>query len=281
MRPLAWPLLLLIGGCGQAGETARPALFVARDADTTLWLFGTVHLLPAATRWEGEKLATAMRAADELVTELPALPAGAAAAAFLKWGRAKGLPPIAARVPPAKREALRAMAERTGTPLAQLDGLKTWAAALMLGARAAGLTGADAAHGAEAVIEARFAGRPRRGLETLDAQFALFDGLSEADQQRLLAGALAGGDDYRATLNAWGTGDLAALERIVTDPRSTSPAMRDALITRRNARWATWLRQRMAAPGRVFVAVGAGHLAGPNSVIAQLRAAGIRVTRVQ
>ena len=36
----------------------------------------------------------------------------------------------------------------------------------------------------------------------------------------------------------------------------------------------------MARPGTVFIAVGAGHLAGPDSVQAALAAHGLRATRV-
>ncbi|RZL56533.1 MAG: TraB/GumN family protein, partial [Sphingomonas sp.] len=56
---------------------------------------------------------------------------------------------------------------------------------------------------------------------------------------------------------------------------------REVPRTDRNARWATWIKQRMARPGTVFIAVGAGHLAGPESVQAQLAKLGVKAERVK
>ena len=80
--------------------------------------------------------------------------------------------------------------------------------------------------------------------------------------------------------DAWGKGDGEALAKVMNadmdDPRLTQ-----TLITGRNRQWAKWIAQRLATPGSVFVAVGAGHLAGPGSVQEQLVRAGLTVTRVQ
>jgi len=62
---------------------------------------------------------------------------------------------------------------------------------------------------------------------------------------------------------------------------SGSPELREALLKRRNLNWARWIQRRMAAPGSVFVAVGAGHLAGPDSVVSMLQRDGYRVRRIQ
>jgi uncharacterized protein YbaP (TraB family) len=61
----------------------------------------------------------------------------------------------------------------------------------------------------------------------------------------------------------------------------TDPAVAEALLYNRNANWAEWIDTRMDTPGTVFIAVGAGHLAGARSVQDYLGAKGITVTRVK
>jgi uncharacterized protein YbaP (TraB family) len=60
----------------------------------------------------------------------------------------------------------------------------------------------------------------------------------------------------------------------------TDPTLHARLLTNRNIKWAKWIEQRLAAPGTVFMAVGAGHLAGDDSVQRQLEADGLKVTRI-
>lgn len=261
---------------------ARPALYRLQDTDTTIWLLGTVHVLPARVHWETPAIIDAERAADTLVTELPAIDPALAGETFARIGTGSGLPPIVERVPPAIRPRLKALAARVHLSLDDLNGLKSWAAALTLSAAVARTdSDAAAAAGVDAVIGERLAGKPRIGLETLSGQLGLFDALTEADQRRLFADAVTSDGGYRATLDAWAKGDDARIAALVARPFADAPVIEAVLLTRRNARWAAWIAARMAIPGRVLVAVGAGHLAGPKSVIARLRAGGWKVARVQ
>ena len=59
------------------------------------------------------------------------------------------------------------------------------------------------------------------------------------------------------------------------------PEVGKLLLTDRNARWAQQIDERMDRPGTTFVAVGAGHLAGAESVQRMLEARGMKVTRLQ
>ena len=52
-------------------------------------------------------------------------------------------------------------------------------------------------------------------------------------------------------------------------------------MKKRNAAWAEWVAKRLGQPGTIMVAVGAGHLAGKDSVQRLLQARGVRATRVQ
>jgi len=82
-------------------------------------------------------------------------------------------------------------------------------------------------------------------------------------------------------LASWARGDVNAIARSFNRDLSGSPELKEALIKRRNANWSKWIEQRMAKPGAVLIAVGAGHLAGPDSVISLLQRDGYKVRRVQ
>lgn len=283
MSALAAALAVFAAGCDPTPRlAARPALYRLADADTVIWILGTVHVLPPKIAWETPAIMAAERSADTLVTELPALAPGDAAQAFAAMAKAPDLPPILERVPVNARTPLARLAKRAGLSLDDLGAMKSWAAALTLSAAAARLdSGASPTDGVEAVIEGRMAGRRRIGLETLPEQLGFFDALDERDQRRLLTNSVTSGASFRDVLAAWGAGDEARLAELVNRPLRAAPALEAALLTRRNARWTDWIARRMARPGRVLVAVGAGHLAGPKSVIAALRARGLRVQRLQ
>ena len=267
--------LLLLAGCARE-IPARPALYVLRGGGATIWLFGTVHALPANVRWETPAITRAIGEADALVGELPG---GAdAGAAFTRLSSAPGLPPLAARLPSEARAEMAAAAARCGG--ARLDRLKSWAAALVLSACTAKAAGGTPEAGVEAVLARRFAGRPQLGLESVASQFALFEGLAEADQRRLLAQSLSGARDYPRLLRAWYRGDEAALAALVDHSFAGAPRLRAALVDARNARWARWIAARRRQPGTIFIAVGAGHLAGRGALIERLRALGLRVERI-
>src|SRR3954454_4083713 len=48
---------------------ADPAIFVVRDADTTVYLFGTFHALDSKTEWFNDQVKDAFEQSDELVLE--------------------------------------------------------------------------------------------------------------------------------------------------------------------------------------------------------------------
>ena len=82
-------------------------------------------------------------------------------------------------------------------------------------------------------------------------------------------------------LAAWSHGVLAGFARSFVVETQLSPELRRILMAQRNARWADWIKARMDKPGTVFIAVGAGHLAGRDSVESMLEAKGLKVKRVQ
>ena len=288
MRLLAAVVALLaLVGCAAAPAVPadRPALWRATDGDTTIWLFGTIHLLPADVRWNEGHVARAIAASDTLVTEIPAADPQTQAAAFLKLARRDDLPPIAARVPGDKRALLTAAIARAGTSARTLDRLATWAAALTLTAGTAGQAGGSREAAPEAVLAQAFAGKRHAALETFAGQLGLFAGLPEDQQRRLLVQAIGAQDgatrDYAQLLTAWRRGDTAAIEAEARRALGGEPELARVLLTGRNRAWADRLQQLAAQPGTLFVAVGAGHLVGSHGVPALLSERGFRVARIQ
>ena len=80
--------------------------------------------------------------------------------------------------------------------------------------------------------------------------------------------------------DAWVRGDMATFVPMLEQMRLQSPEAYRTMFSERNARWASWIAGRLQEPGTVFVAVGAGHLAGRDSVQAQLAAIGIGAYRI-
>ena len=267
---------------------AKPALWKLADADTTIYLFGTIHALPPETRWQTAALDEALGRSEELVLEavLGDDPMALAKVMMAKGVR-PGLPPLSARVPADKQAALATAMAASGIPAETLDRFETWAAALTLISLQVRQLGIDPASGVEHGLAAAAAKASRKvaGLETVDQQMGFFDELSEEAQRALLVSAL---DDpanakaeFTAMLAAWQAGDVDGIARTFDAETNMSAELKEVLMTRRNAAWATWLKTRLDTPGTVTVAVGAGHLAGADSVLSRLNADGLTVERVQ
>lgn len=282
-------LLGIAPASARAPRTARPALWQVSDADTTIYLFGTIHLLPADLQWRTAKFDQALQGSQQLIVEtiVDQQHPESIQSAEMSLGFKQGLPPIADRVPAADVPRLRTAIASTGVPEKFFDQMKTWLAAIqLLGVqfRSMGLKGSD---GPEEIMRQQFLSehKPIGELETNVEQFGYFDRLPEKAQRSLLEGALvshSGMDkDYDGMLASWSKGDVKGIAASFNHDLADSPDLKRSLLEQRNANWAKWVEQRMAQPGTIMVAVGAGHLAGPDSVIAMLKRDGYSVERLQ
>jgi uncharacterized protein YbaP (TraB family) len=269
--------------------TARPALWEVTDKDTTIYLFGTIHLLPDNYTWQTPTIDKAIASSNTLYVETIVDPKDPKPliAAMRSLGYSNGLPPLADRIDPAKRPLLEAAIAKSGIPRAYFDKMETWAAAFtLLGVqyREIGLGGEN---GPEQTLRDAFgaAGKPVGQLETNAEQLGFFDVLPEAAQRSLLEGAIESPKtataDFSQMLRGWANGDVDAIATTFNHDLADTPALRAILLDKRNANWSRWIEQRMTKPGVVFLAVGAGHLAGSDSVQSLLQREGYRVRRIQ
>ncbi|MCP3735995.1 TraB/GumN family protein [Sphingomonas sp. RP10(2022)] len=298
LRPAlsAIALCLSLPACAQqpakaparAANDADPALWVVKDADATVYLFGTIHVLKPGLTWFDEAVKTAFDRSDEVKLEIVMPDPATMQGLVMTTGVAPaGTPPLTQRLPEGKRAAFAKAVTDLGLPANALDRFKPWLAATQLSVAPLSKLGYDSANGPEEVIAtaAKRAGKPLTGLETPEQQLGFFGSLSDKAQLDFLESTveeLPKLDSQMASMvEDWAKGDPDALAREMNDELKSSPEVAKVLLVDRNARWATWIRQRMAKPGTVFVAVGAGHLAGPDSVQAQLAKLGVKAERVK
>ena len=234
---------------------ATPAMWEVRDADTTIYLFGTFHTLDERTVWFGDKVRAAFDESGELVLET---------------------------VVPEDRGAMQAaQAQVTEVSADGSRRIKPFMAQTQTAVSQGRMIGLSVENGADAVLRrvAENDGKPVAGLERFEDQLST---LARIPAQPVPASAAAAATTVTMhdLLGAWTRGDTGAFSNMLAGFAAKSPTAYRILIADRNARWGQWISDRLQQPGTVFMAVGTGHLAGKDSVQTWLAARGITATRV-
>lgn len=293
MQPRALLALIasaLLASCGGGIERdAVPAVWMVRDSDTVIYIAGTIHMLPEGLDWRNGPIVDAIAQSGELVTELsPAELAEAQRIAPAYFYGIKSEPPTQRFVPELQAEYRRIAASNLPRQFDR-DRLDDWALALLMAQTVAVQAALDGDNGMDNALIDEFsaAGRPLSGIERAAEQFAQFDAIPASEQRtmlnRLMREIAAGRakDRLLETVDAWARGDVEALAATVARDAALAPAAHRLLLTDRNRRWADWTQRRMQRPGTLLLAVGAGHLAGPDSLLAMLDARGITPQRLR
>lgn len=281
---------------GAAAQTAAPAvtpatgdgpaLWLIQDDDSRIWLFGTVHVLRPNTPWGSAKVDQALAEADKLVLEITNPDDQAAAAPIIQQYGVSPQTPLSSLLTAEELAELDTAARSLGASAAQLDPLRPWLAGLTLSVAPIVAAGYDPQSGVDLVLRARAQadGKPVEGLETLEGQIRMLAGLSEETQLAFLRSAIR---DYKEAttvldglVSAWAGGDVEGVEAIgVARMQQESEELYDALLTDRNRNWADQIQSMLAGSGDVFIAVGAAHLAGDDSVQEILEDRGVQAVR--
>jgi uncharacterized protein YbaP (TraB family) len=251
-------------------------------------LFGSVHLLPPGLDWQPPQLRDALARADEVWFEIPN--DDAANLAAQQASLATGLQPqghtLSDDLQPADRTRLAMAARACGLPVEGLDHLKPWLADVTLSVASYRLAGARLSDGVERQLAAEVpASAQRRAFETPAEQVGYLAGAAIPDQVASLRETLGeveeGPAGYQRLVQAWLDGDAGAISKEALQPMMReAPAIYRALVVERNQRWTQVIAARLAGSGRAVVIVGVGHLVGPDSVPALLRARGVVVERL-
>jgi uncharacterized protein len=283
MKILSATLVLLLT---VASAKAEPAMWVIRDADSTIYLIGTLHLLKHDTEWNAEKVRKTVHESTELWLEVADFDNQAALAPLMAKFGVDPQHPLSTRLNGEQRKRLEKVATTYNIPTASLEPMRPWLAALVLAVGPIMKAGYDPKAGVERVLNAQAVaeGDKIRGFETAEEQIHLLADLSDAEQVAFLMSMLddleKGFDLLDQLAKAWIDGDTDTITRLSVDEmKREAPTVYQKLIVQRNIAWSEKIVEMLKGSGVQQIAVGAAHLAGPDSVQAQLAKRGIKVER--
>lgn len=305
----AFGLALLVGGCGSKDTknstepsstelatkqqtqqyTDGPAMWLVSDEDTKIYLFGTVHILKPEMQWQTDAFNTAFDASDAVYLEADLSEEVQASLAAL-------LPPLAfysdgrtlmGVLDAADEKEVLEAAEILGLQPETLNMMKPWFAGIALSQIHMVKTGYQADSGVEKIIaaKAKLSQKPMRYFETAEQQLHFLAGLPEASQiEFLVAGAVAIEDQPEMLdelVADWAEGDVQGIADLIADEDMMGDGVvYDVLLVKRNRTWTRTIDQLLEdEAGTFMIAVGAAHLAGPDSIIVMLQNAGETVIR--
>ena len=265
--------------------SGTPAMWTFSDEDTTVNIMGTVHLLKPDVVWKPPAITDALAKADTLVLEADvASPESQAGLQKLvmEYGIFSDGETLSTVLEEDDKAAVSAALEANGIPMQAMDTMKPWMVSLQLGMMQIMQAGYDPQSGVETKLMAEAGDKKLAYLESVETQIKTLGGAPIDEQvQGLMAtlGTLDLGEEYLDTLVAeWADGDVKGIGAMMSNPAifGTQDAY-DALLTTRNKNWIPGIKALLDEPGNKLVAVGAGHLAGPDSVIGMLKDEGIKV----
>lgn len=258
---------------------------VAKAGKPVAWLVGSVHLLKGDAYPLPDVFNKAFSESGTLVEEIdlgaaadPAAALPLAAKAVFTDGRT-----LSGLLDRETYAAVEAKAAAAGLPMLLLDRMKPWLVAMTLAVPALQSSGLDPAFGIDRHFYDRALAekRPVRGLETAAYQIERLDGLPMHVQVDMLRAVLADVESQVAAVaeivEAWKSGDVIALDRLLLKEFRESPEAYQRLLVERNQAWAPQIAACAAERAPCLVVVGGAHLVGPDSVVALLRQAGFSV----
>ena len=269
----------------QTAATGKSFLWKVHSGQKVLYLAGSVHALGADSYPLSAAYESAFNSSGTLVEEINLAEAEQLAAAPLLLS--KGLYTDGRTFESAVgKDTATLVATRlktTGIPMEMIRTMKPWMVMLLIPAFEAQMAGLDAALGLDKYFfdKARAASKPVLALETAESQIDRFDKMPETLQEQMLRSTLTELDSQQnsvaAMINAWKTGDAAALEKMSLSSFDGYRGAYSSLIVERNNNWVPQIEACMAKPQPCFVVVGAAHLIGPDGLLTLLKKKGYKI----
>lgn len=296
--PLLLGILFALQSCAPQAQpwpgpfSGAPALWHVTSGEGGMsgeaWLFGGIHSLPKELEWITPAMQMAMDKSDRLILEITnSDDQSELADIFRNLASSKNQPPLALRVDAANMPTALQLADSMGMKDSSIEQTEDWALALNFASAATAGIGQSGQYGTETVMKAQYkdSKKPIEQLETAQEQLGIFDALPKNAQRAMLNSVLEDApyakENYVKLVQLWMTGDVTALEEIMRAGLLKNPVIRENILMKRNQNWAEQIDAKIRTGQSPFIAVGAGHLVGENSLPQLMAAMGYRVERVQ
>ena len=269
----------LIALCSGSAAHAEPAIWLVQSPTAKVYLFGTMHILPHQADWFSPKIAAAFNDSAELIEEADV---GLSNPAALQNIMSQAVAPdydLWAKLTPDAATKFKTLLGKCHLPDAVVGHFRPWFAAMLptvcnLMDHSPGMQVSSSSPEAALLAKAKKAGKSQDFFETPDQQIGYLSSATEAVQIKELESAIkegnADGDDLSGMETVWLAGDTDGIAKLVAGMQSQGADFYDMIFTKRNERFAARIADWLRGSKTIFVAIGAGHLAGPDSVQAQL-----------
>jgi uncharacterized protein YbaP (TraB family) len=286
---IALLVLCPVAGLAATAPESHPPLWKVRNGETTIYILGSLHIVPPGFRWQAPEIDTAMRAADTFVFEVPVddealqhqkdfiirnglLPSG------------KSLRAVLSRF---EFQTYSRILTDAGLRPEQYVRYRPWLAAVIVGLAYVHRRDITTLRGVDDVIigYAQSQGKELRYLESIEQQMELLMLGNDTSQVRALKQMISALPNARSRsedlLTTWASGDAKRFDAMIDADFAGHSEARDLLISNRNRAWLGRLATLLETPGKTaLVTVGAAHLGGPSGLIALLCGQGHDVQRV-
>jgi uncharacterized protein YbaP (TraB family) len=276
---------LLLAATPVAAQAA-PGMWQVSDADSKVWLFGSIHTLPPGIDWRTPVFDDALKQAETVYFEADIGPIGQMGIILkaIQMGMA-ARDPWLPKLTPEQSKKLSAAIGPLGLTLDGLGAQPPWLADATIEDKIMRQSGFDVTLGVDPSLQAELPKERKAYFETATGQMDML-GADPPDRQiaRLMTTV-----DTIATLPgqltqmtaSWSAGDVDALAKLLIDDPAMDQSFAQTMLFNRNADWVTQIGQLLAGNHQDLIVVGAGHLAGNGSVLDLLEKAGFTVERIQ
>ncbi|GAA4643836.1 TraB/GumN family protein [Pontixanthobacter gangjinensis] len=282
-----------------------PAIWKLADEDTTIYMFGTFHILPQGFQWRSDAFNAIVQQVDELVVETSDADSeeslGEVMEEMFSDIFSDERTPVSERISAENKEKWLRLGELADMPGPIFDRMPLFLSLMGAGLSISEQAGSSGEYGVETVLEAEFkeASKPIGSIEDsgavmsaligvdedkliidLDKDLREWDGVSLASMFEIVDD---NGDEEAGPFRSehlWAQGKLDELAEDEFGDSEVGREIYRILITDRNRAWAMWLDDRLNQPGTILLAVGAAHFEGPDSVLNMLKERDLSANRL-
>lgn len=272
----------------QDGHNQKPKrnfIWSVESGSNTVYLLGSIHVLKQESYPLPAEVERIFDCCEKIAfeTDLDGMNDPASQQRMLRQGLYSSGQTLSENISPETYSLLNKRLEAEGLSIGQFDTLRPWLIAMTIAGTELKRLGFDPDLGLDRYFyqKAKKAGKEMIFLETNEMQLNLMTSLNRRHQEAFLKGVLRELDIVESLasdmLGAWKTGDTEKLDTILKMSHAEEPDIYDRFFIQRNKRWISTIQKLLKQDGDVLIIVGAGHLAGKDSVIDLLKKKGYKV----